>query len=136
MTSPLTADLPRILVVDDDPGFLRTLQILLEDDGAYRVETAGAGEEALARLAEYPGIRVVITDISMPGMDGWQLLGELQRRRGNLPVIMMTAHAAHLGAREAREAGAFRFLTKPIDPEQLLEAISSAEKQAQTPSKG
>lgn len=130
MAMATTSSPSRVLLVDDDPSFLRTLQILLEDDGAYRVETACAGEEALRRLDEDPEIKVLVTDLSMPGMDGMRLLQEVKNRRGDLPVILMTAHRGALDLREAQAAGAFDFLSKPIDPDRLLEVIAGAARSA------
>ncbi len=108
----------RILLVDDDAGLLRTLQVLLEDEG-YAVVTAASGEQALASLVRAP-VEAVLSDVSMPGMDGLQLLRAVHERQPGLPVLLMTAFASVRAAVEAMKLGAAQYLTKPVDPDELL----------------
>ncbi|MBP7149309.1 MAG: response regulator [Acidobacteria bacterium] len=115
---------PTVLVVDDDVGLLRTLQILLEDDGSYEVATAASADEALSRLDSTPGICAVVSDVSMPRSSGIELLEQVRRRHPALPVILMTAYPA-AGA-DARAAGPFCLLEKPVDPALLLAVIADA----------
>ncbi|MEE4271580.1 MAG: sigma-54 dependent transcriptional regulator [Thermoanaerobaculales bacterium] len=115
----------RLLIVDDDPGFARTLQILLEDEG-YRTEAAHSGEAALQLLEHRPGVGMVISDLAMPGMDGLELLRRLRSDRPELPVVMMTAHSSVESAVEAIQIGAFQYLVKPIEPAELLAQVSRA----------
>jgi CheY-like chemotaxis protein len=86
---------------------------------------AASGAEALDRLAEEiePTLIAVLSDINMPGMDGLELLGEIRQRRPNLPVMMVTAYGDDERRRRARELGAFEFITKPVDFDQLKEQL-------------
>jgi len=115
---------PRILVVDDDPGLLRLLTIRLRSQH-YEVEPVASGAEALAVIARFrPDL--VITDLRMAQMDGIALLKELQRRWPSLNVIMLTAHGTIPDAVKATQSGAFSFLTKPVEKEQLLDEVRRA----------
>ena len=115
---------PRILVVDDDPGLLRLLTIRLRSQ-KYEVEPAENAAKALAAVARFrPDL--VITDLRMPEMDGISLLRELQRRWPSLNIILLTAHGTIPDAVKATQAGAFAFLTKPVEKEQLLEEVQRA----------
>jgi two-component system response regulator GlrR len=114
----------RILVVDDDPGLLRLLTIRLRSQ-KYEVEPAENAAKALAAVARFrPDL--VITDLRMPEMDGISLLRELQRRWPGLNIILLTAHGTIPDAVKATQAGAFAFLTKPVEKEQLLEEVQRA----------
>ena len=114
----------KILLVDDDPGLLKLLTIRLKTEG-YEVEAAESGMAALnAATRNHPDL--VISDLKMDGMDGIDLLGELQRRWPGLRVIIMTAHGTIPDAVKATQTGAFGFITKPIDKEQLLDHINRA----------
>lgn len=115
---------PRILVVDDDPGLLRLLTIRLRSQ-KYEVEPADNAAKALLAAARFrPDL--VITDLRMAQMDGIALLRELQRRWPSLNVIMLTAHGTIPDAVKATQSGAFAFLTKPVEKEQLLAEVRRA----------
>jgi two-component system response regulator GlrR len=115
---------PRILVVDDDPGLLRLLTIRLRSQ-KYEVEPAESGAKAMSIITRFrPDL--VITDLRMAEMDGIALLRELQRRWPSLNVIMLTAHGTIPDAVKATQSGAFAFLTKPVEKEQLLEEVRRA----------
>ncbi|HEY8521816.1 MAG TPA: sigma 54-interacting transcriptional regulator [Gammaproteobacteria bacterium] len=116
----------RILLVDDDPGLLRLLSIRLRAE-QYEVE---AVESAAAALAALPRFRpdLVITDLRMENMDGIGLLKEIQRQRPGLCVLLLTAHGTIPDAVEATQSGAFGFLTKPVDKQQLLDYVERAMK--------
>ncbi len=114
----------RVLIVDDDPSLLRLLDIRLQAAG-YTVDTAESAGAALAR-AEHAAPDVVITDLRMDGMDGLDLLGELQRRRPGLPVLLLTAHGTIPDAVSATRSGAVAFLTKPVDRDELLAELERA----------
>jgi two-component system response regulator GlrR len=123
MTRP-TKRTPKILVVDDDPGLLRLLTIRLRSQ-KYEVEPAESGAKAMSIIARFrPDL--VITDLRMAEMDGIALLRELQRRWPSLNVIMLTAHGTIPDAVKATQSGAFAFLTKPVEKEQLLEEVRRA----------
>ncbi len=115
----------RILVVDDDPGFARTLQLLLEGEG-YEVEVAHSGAEAVTRLASGGPFGLVVSDLAMPGMSGLDLLKTMRERWPRLPLIMMTAHSSIQSAVSAIQLGAFQYLNKPIEPDELLTQIDRA----------
>ena len=115
---------PRILVVDDDPGLLRLLTIRLRSQ-KYEVEPVDGAAKALEAVGRFrPDL--VITDLRMAEMDGIALLRELQRRWPSLNVIMLTAHGTIPDAVKATQWGAFAFLTKPVEKEQLLEEVARA----------
>jgi CheY-like chemotaxis protein len=81
--------------------------------------------EALDRLAGeiQPALVAVLSDINMPGMDGLQLLGEIKQRHPDLLVMMVTAYGDDERRRRARDLGAFEFITKPVDFDQLKEQL-------------
>ena len=115
---------PRILVVDDDPGLLRLLTIRLRSQN-YVVEPVDGPAKALAAVSRFrPDL--VVTDLRMAEMDGIALLRELQRRWPSLNVIMLTAHGTIPDAVKATQSGAFAFLTKPVEKDQLLDEVRRA----------
>ena len=105
-----------ILVVDDDPAIRFTLEELLRTDG-HVVATAENGEEALERATDAD---LVLTDLAMPGMDGLALLRALAKTRPALPVIMLTAFGSERIAVNAMKAGAYDYIAKPFDNDDLL----------------
>ncbi len=114
----------RILVVDDDPGLLRLLTIRLRAEN-YDVEAVESGAQALAAASRFrPDL--VITDLRMDQMDGIGLLKELQHRWPGLKVIILTAHGTIPDAVQATQMGAFGFLTKPVDKQELLDQVQKA----------
>ncbi len=114
----------RILLVDDDPGLLRLLSIRLRAEN-YIVEAVESAMAALAVLGRFQP-DLVISDLRMDKMDGIGLLHELQRRAPGLNVLIMTAHGTIPDAVEATKGGAFGFLTKPIEKDELLEHVEKA----------
>jgi two-component system response regulator GlrR len=114
----------RILVVDDDPGLLRLLTIRLRAEN-YEVEAMESAAQALAASSRFrPDL--VISDLRMEPMDGIGLLKELQIRWPGLKVILLTAHGTIPDAVQATQMGAFGFLTKPVDKQELLDQIQRA----------
>jgi DNA-binding NtrC family response regulator len=114
----------RILVVDDDPGLLRLLTIRLRAEN-YEVEAVESAAAALAACTRFrPDL--VITDLRMDQMDGIGLLKELQSRWPGLKVIILTAHGTIPDAVHATQSGAFGFLTKPVDKQDLLDNVQKA----------
>ena len=114
----------RLLVVDDDPGLLRLLTIRLRAEN-YEVEAAENGVAALAALARVrPDL--VLTDLRMDQLDGIGLLKEIQNRAPGLRVIILTAHGTIPDAVQATQSGAFAFLTKPVDKQELLDKVQKA----------
>ncbi|HEX6928487.1 MAG TPA: sigma 54-interacting transcriptional regulator [Gammaproteobacteria bacterium] len=114
----------QILLVDDDPGLLRLLSMRLESSG-YKVRTATGGRQTLADVeAMRPDL--VITDLRMDHMDGLELLNALGRAAPGLPVILITAHGNIPDAVRATQDGAFGFLTKPVEKDELLAQVDRA----------
>ena len=114
----------RILVVDDDPGLLRLLTIRLRAEN-YDVEAVENGVQALAAATRFrPDL--VISDLRMDQLDGIGLLKELQHRWPGLKVIMLTAHGTIPDAVQATQMGAFGFLTKPVEKQELLDQVQKA----------
>ncbi|HYP88997.1 MAG TPA: response regulator [Polyangiaceae bacterium] len=112
-----------VLIADDKENVLALLRDVLLP--AYKVETANDGRHALSRALD-GGIDVVVADIRMPDLDGFQLLSELKRSRPEIEVVLMTAYGGVESAIEAIRAGAFDYVTKPFEPEQLLSKIQRA----------
>ena len=115
---------PRVALVDDDPGLLRLLTIRLKSEG-FEVAACESASQALQSVKNFHP-DVVVTDLRMAQMDGIGLLRELQRRHPAMPVILLTAHGTIPDAVEATKSGAFAFLTKPVEKEQLLEELEKA----------
>lgn len=114
----------RILIVDDDDNVRWVLQTHLEDAG-YEVTSADDGQAALASIQEYrPAL--VLTDLKMTGMSGLELLKQIRTEDPDLPVIVITAFGTIQSAVEAVKAGAYDYLTKPIDYDDLLLGIRRA----------
>jgi signal transduction histidine kinase len=115
-----------VLIVDDYPDAVALYEALLADDG-HRVRTAQSGVEAL-KLVDEREPEVVLLDVSMPGLDGVEVLKRLRGRRGGGPaVLMLTAarrepHAIEAGLKEGADA----YLTKPIDSRELLARVRAA----------
>lgn len=114
----------KVLVVDDDPGLLRLLDIRLKTAG-YEVITADSGEQALGKMT-VTRPDVTITDLRMGGMDGLALFDAIHDRDPTLPVIILTAHGSVPDAVHAMRRGAFSFLTKPYDSKSLLDHVEKA----------
>jgi DNA-binding NtrC family response regulator len=113
-----------ILFVDDEEDYLQTL---LKRMRKRHVDAAGAGsgEEALAHLAQHP-VDVVVLDVRMPGMDGIEALRKIKELTPMTEVIMLTGHASLEVAREGMENGAFDYLMKPVDIDELLYKLEDA----------
>ncbi len=114
----------RILLVDDDSSVRRVLQFKLQKQG-YRVETAADGEEALSAL-QTDSFDLLLSDIRMPKMDGIELLERAKEIKPELKVVLITAHATVSQAVQAVKLGAFNYLTKPFEDEELYVAIEKA----------
>ena len=121
----------KILLVDDDPGLLRLLSIRLRAEG-FEVEAVESAHDALSVLT---GFRpdLVISDLRMDKMDGIGLLKELQTRSPGLRVVLITAHGTIPDAVTATQHGAFGFLTKPVDKDELLRLVDRALHQSGSP---
>ncbi len=110
-----------ILVVDDDPKSLKLLADVLALEG-YRVITARSGKHALETIElEKPGL--VLLDIMMPEMDGMETLNRIKAFNQDIPVAMVTALWDEDEVKRAFEAGAYEYITKPVDIEYLKLAV-------------
>ncbi|MFN9809942.1 MAG: sigma-54-dependent transcriptional regulator [Deltaproteobacteria bacterium] len=105
----------KVLLVDDEPGVLYMLREVLAERG-LDVIAASSAREALAQLEH---AHVVVSDLSMPGMDGLALLDEVRARRPELPFVLVTAHGNERIAVRAMKRGARDYLTKPVDIDEL-----------------
>jgi DNA-binding NtrC family response regulator len=118
----------RVLVVDDEPGVRESLRMVLKE--GYDPLTVGSAQEALDMLTVSP-VDVVLLDIVMPGVDGMQLLEELRSRFPQLPVVMLTATKTVKTAVGAMKAGAFDYITKPFDVDELRLILDKATERAE-----
>ena len=116
----------RVLLIDDERDFLETLVKRLRKRN-LEVSGANSGEEALRVLRETP-MDVVVLDVRMPGMDGIQVLREIKTINPLIQVIMLTGHASVEVAVEGMELGAFDYLMKPANLDELLYKIQDAYK--------
>ncbi|AKU96913.1 Response regulator of zinc sigma-54-dependent two-component system [Labilithrix luteola] len=119
----------QVLIVDDEPNLRKILAAQLSRDG-YDVLLAEDGEQGLAVLREHH-IDLVVTDLKMPKVDGMTLLREALREAPELPIIMITAHGTVDTAVEALKLGAFDYLTKPFDKDEVRQIVSKALKTRQ-----
>jgi DNA-binding NtrC family response regulator len=117
--------LANVLLVDDEVPFVETMTKRLTKRG-LRITSAFNGQEALDKLEENRGIEVVILDVKMPGMDGNETLKEIKRRYPLVEVIMLTGHATVESGIEGMKMGAFDYLMKPCDMDQLISKVKEA----------
>jgi two-component system response regulator AtoC len=114
----------RLLVVDDERQLANSLKDYFEAEG-IEVETAHNGAEGKVRL-ENKAFDIVVSDLRMPGMDGMQLLSWLHGEGQAIPMIMISAHGEIEDAVQAMKLGAYDYLVKPFDPDELLLRIRKA----------
>jgi len=113
-----------VAVVDDDQGILRSLEYLLESaDYAVRLFASAA---ALLESGCLPEIDCLISDVDMPGMDGFELVREVHSVRPQLPIILITGYPDRLTRLPALAGSKPRLFTKPFQGHELLEAVSDA----------
>jgi len=117
----------RVLIVDDEPGVRESLRMVLKD--GYETTAAASSKEALDAL-QATAFDVVLLDIVMPGMDGLQLLEEIRGRRSSIPVVMLTATKTVKTAVGAMKLGAFDYVTKPFDVDELRMILDRATQNA------
>ncbi|MCB9779178.1 MAG: sigma-54-dependent Fis family transcriptional regulator [Alphaproteobacteria bacterium] len=123
----MTRDVPakrRLLVVDDEASIRKVLQAMLTREG-HLADTAESGQDAVAKLEE-EAYDLVVTDLKMPGMGGMELLSWCGRTLPGLPVIVITAHGTVDTAVEALKLGAYDYITKPFEQEELRMVIAKA----------
>ncbi len=115
---------PRVLIVDDEPAFAHGLAERLEVRG-YDVSTSLSGEDAVDKVAHYL-FDVVILDVALPGMGGMEVLKEIKRLKPLTEVIMLTGHATVETAIQGMKSGAYDYLTKPYELDDLVTKIERA----------
>ena len=111
----------KVLIVDDDPRNTFALATVLEDKN-MEIVAADNGNEALELLAEHPDIAIILMDIMMPEMDGYESIREIRKqpRYHKLPIIALTAKAMKGDRAKCLEAGANDYLSKPVDTDKLI----------------
>ncbi len=114
----------RILIVDDEKVLCRSLKMDLEDDG-YKVSIANSGEEAIEQIAGFVPV-VVLLDLRLPGMNGIQVLKKIIDYDKDIAVIIMTAYGDTKTTVEAIKCGAYHFINKPFDLEELKKLVKQA----------
>ncbi|MCV6614382.1 MAG: response regulator, partial [Cellvibrionaceae bacterium] len=117
-----------VWIIDDDRSIRWVLEKALQQ-AKIKTQSFANGDEALNQL-EQTQPTVVISDIRMPGIDGLDLLQQLQRRHPDLPVIIMTAHSDLESAVSAYQSGAFEYLPKPFDIDEAVAMTQRALTQA------
>ena len=112
---------PVVLVVDDDPSVRELVRLSLELEG-YVVKEAGGAEEGLSAVEDEPP-DLILLDVMMPHMDGWEMLRRIQERHGpgSIPIVMFSGKVDEASAGQAAERGATGFVGKPFDPQQLVD---------------
>ena len=113
---------PLVLIVDDDAGLRGFVRASLELEG-YTVREAASADEGLDALEEEPP-DLILLDVMMPRVDGWEMLRRVQERHGvgAIPVLMFSGKVDERAAADATERGAQGFIGKPFDPQQLIES--------------
>ncbi|TAM67449.1 MAG: response regulator transcription factor [Chloroflexota bacterium] len=120
----------RILVVEDEPEFAELLVLWLEREG-WTTIVAGDGDEAL-RLAAAEAPDAILLDLSLPGRDGWAVLGAL-RVQGDLPILLVTARGAEADKLRGLRAGADDYITKPLSFPELIARVAAVLRRARAP---
>ena len=110
-------DKTRVLVVDDDKNILQLIKLYLEKEG-FEVVESQRGDDCL-RLFEAQPPQIVLLDIMLPGMDGWQVCREI-RKTSYIPIVMITAKDETFDKVLGLELGADDYITKPFDPKELI----------------
>ena len=120
----MTYSKPRVLIVEDDPDLLVVLRVNLVSAGLEPI-LAGDGRTAIARIeTERPD--AVLLDVMLPGVDGWQVLEQLQALGNRVPVVVGSAKKNPDDMARAEELGAVAYLVKPFDIDRLLDAVVEA----------
>lgn len=123
-SAPGATSAPSVLVIDDEPGILESLRILLKNEG-FTPHMALGGREGLERIAALAP-DVVLSDIRMPAVGGMEILGAARQKDPDLPVILMTAQATLQSAMQAVNEGAFYYIQKPFRNDELLAILRRA----------
>lgn len=120
------ADVKQILVVDDHFEMLELLRSMLDMSGHdFEVVAVPSAEEAMLEMLRMK-LDLLITDVRLPGMSGFDFVRRVRRRNPDLPVIMITAYSSAQGQKEADELGVYRYFAKPLDTDNVLTAVHNA----------
>src|SRR4030066_1620396 len=111
---------PTILIVDDEPGARQSLEVILEDD--YQILAAESGQEAL-EILQKKSIHLILLDVHMPDMDGLEVLRKIKEEDEEKDVIMVPALNLARKAVDAVKLGAYDYITKPYEPEDILSTV-------------
>ena len=117
--------LNRILIVDDDEALRESLEMILSAEG-YSILLAESGERAL-EIVEDQDVDAVVCDLRMPGLDGFDVLPQIARKRPGIPIILMSAHGTDDLAVEAIQRGAYDYLAKPFQPAEIRLTLRKAQ---------
>ena len=117
-----------ILLIEDDPSTGPALQKVLRSEG-YEVDLLARGDEGLAQARQLP-CDLVITDFKLPGLSGLELISQLHTVKPRLPIIMITAHGTTETAIESTKLGAYEYIVKPFEADELLDLVSSVLEQS------
>lgn len=112
-----------VLIIEDEKLIIVSTQMVLEA-AAFRVESSTNGEEGIAKAKEIKP-DLILLDIMMPGIDGWETLTRLKRdpETANTPVIIFTAREHNRGHQKSAEMGAADYFRKPFEPDELIEIV-------------
>jgi DNA-binding NtrC family response regulator len=116
---------PFVMLVDDEPAFVETMTKRLEKR-KLKVIAALSGDEALETLSKNRNLDVIILDVKMPGKDGIETLKDIKKQYPLVEVVMLTAHATVESAIEGMKLGAYDYLMKPCEIDQLMEKVEAA----------
>jgi len=114
----------RILAVDDEKNILKTVSMTLKESG-YDTDTALTAEEAIEKF-NHDSFDLIISDLKLPGKSGIEFLEYVKSKNPEIPVIMITAFGTIENAVEAMKKGAFNYLTKPVNPDELVTVVGEA----------
>ncbi len=120
----MTMQTYNILVVDDEKNILKVVSMTLKDSG-FDVDTARSAEEAVDKFRQR-SFDLMVTDIKLPGRSGVELLTQIKAEQPDVPVIVITAFGTIENAVEAMKKGAFNYLTKPVNPDELITVVREA----------
>ena len=123
----------RVLLVDDEVDFTDTTKTLLENRG-YDVTEVNSGDSAIRTLGQEK-YDVMVLDLKMPGMDGISTLKEIKKLQLHTQILVLTGHGAIDTALEAIKLGAYDYLTKPCDIDELTEKVEDAMKKGESDNK-
>ncbi|MEE4354858.1 MAG: response regulator [Desulfococcaceae bacterium] len=111
-----------ILIVDDDPIVVESCRRILEPEG-ISVRKAGNAVQAVEILEQESNFDLILTDVKMPGKDGFQLLSHIRKTFPMMPILMMTGYLTPETIEKGRSGGAEGFIAKPFTPEELIKAV-------------